>query len=146
MRAATALRDERYVEVRRACGERSELTHPIDAGLEEGESVLFQSNAAFEGLSNTGRLQLTNRRLIWRPGGLRSPSNILLGRKAWAILLGDISSCKNQGFSFLVKTVAVDLYLRPYAWHPMYLWWKLTDRWVRAIDRVRGETQTGKTR
>jgi hypothetical protein len=102
------------------------------------EVVLERANATLDGLNNTGVLELTSRRLIWRAHRLRPPITAIFGDKELSIPLDQIETCRARSFALIVETADASHVFSLFRWwNPALLWWKLTRRWVERINEAK---------
>jgi len=104
------------------------------------EVVLERVNATLDGLHNTGVLELTSRRLIWRAHRIRLPITAIFGAKELSIPLGEIEACRARSFALIVETLDASHTFSLFRWwNPAGLWWKLTRRWAARINEAKAQ-------
>jgi hypothetical protein len=110
------------------------LKPPKRISLEPGEVILLRSPGSIQAMSNSGTIFLTNRRLLWEAEGLIRLLRRIYGVPIAAVPLNSINSCTTFGFSIIIRTDSQGVTLWVRGWLPVFLWRKLTKRWVKRIN------------
>ena len=100
------------------------------------EIKLAETSASYQVHVNSGKLTLTNRRLIWRKGWMITPLS-LFGQREVIIPIEGIEKCYSRGIMVVVGTQNgdFDFFIRNRWWS----WWdgRKAREWVAFIEEAR---------
>ena len=99
-----------------------------------GETILDKVHAILYGLNNTRDLYLTSRRLVWVAHRIRLPFTAMLSERQVVLRFEEIERCYARAFSLSVEAGGNRFRFSLYRWVTPLLWWRLTRRWVSAIN------------